>query len=128
MKDQLVSFVSGSLALLWICFVGPWLARLCGVPVRAAFWTMDRQQNPPITRFQFVWAFGVLVCGIGLFIFNFGPNFAKWVPYKRSSGSMLEVFFAFAISVSMGVVIGFWCAPTQIGESPVTELDLSRRN
>jgi len=126
MKDQLVSFACGSLALVWICFVGPWLARLCGVPVRAAFWTMNRQ-NPPMTRLQFVWAFGVLVCGIGIFIFNFGPNIAKWVLDKRSSGSTFGVVFALAISVFMGVVIGFWCAPTQVGESPITQLDLSRR-
>ena len=70
---------------------------------------------------------GVLVCGIGLFIFNFGPNIAKWVLDKRSSGSTFGVVFALAISVFMGVIIGFWCAPTQVGESPITQLDLSRR-
>src|SRR3569833_2811836 len=112
MKDYLVSLASGSAALLWICFVGPWIARLCGIPVRAAFWTMDRE-NSPVTRLQFVWAFGVLVCGIGIFIFDFGPNVSQWILEKRSRSSVSEIVLALAISTFMGIIIGFWCAPTQ---------------
>ncbi len=127
MKGLLVDLARGSAALLWVCFVGPWIARLCGIPVRAAFWTMDRQ-NHRLTRFQFVWAFGVLVVGVGMFIFNLDSDIIQRVLLeKRWSAKLAELGFLLALSIFMGIVIGFWCAPTQIGESPVTELDLSKR-
>jgi hypothetical protein len=128
MKGLLVSIASGSAALLWVWFVGPWIARLCGIPVRAAFWRMDRQ-NPHLTRPQFVWAFGVLVYGVGMFIFNFGSYaILRVLLEKRWSARLVDLGFALALSIFMGIVIGFWCAPTQNGESPLTELDLSQRH
>jgi pheromone shutdown protein TraB len=127
MKGLLVNFARESAALLWVCFVGPWIARLCGIPVQAAFWKMDRQ-TPRLTRLQFVWAFGVLVCGVGISIFNFDSDIIQRVLLeKRWSAKLSEIGFELAISVFMGIVIGFVCAPTQIGETPVTTLDLSRR-
>ena len=88
---------------------------------------MDREGHR-LTRFQFVWAFGVLVIGLGLFIFNLDTDVIQRVlQEERWSEKLAELGFLLALSVFMGVVIGLWCAPTQIGESPVTELDLSRR-
>jgi hypothetical protein len=127
MKGLLVQFACISAALLWVCFVGPWIARLCGIPVRAAFWTMN-QQNQHLTRFQFVWAFGVLVYGVGMFIFSLAPDTLQRILLeKRWSAKLADLGFSLAITVFMGILIGFWCAPTQTGESSVTGLDLSRR-
>lgn len=127
MMDLLVSVASWSAAFLWVCFVGPWLARLFGIPVRAAFWKMDRE-NERLTRFQFVWAFGVLVFGVGLSIFNLDLDILHKVLLEKAwSAKMIDLGFEFALSVFMGIVIAFWCAPTQMDESPVTELDLSER-
>ena len=127
MSGLLVDFARGSAALLWVCFVGPWIARLCGIPVRAAFWTMDRQ-GYRISRAQFVWAFGVLLIGVGLFIFCLDSDVIQRVLLeKRWSAKLADLGLMLAITVFMGIVVGFWCAPTQIGESPVTELDLSQR-
>lgn len=127
MKALLVDFVRESAALLWVCYVGPWIARLCGIPVRAAFWKMD-QQTPHLTRLQFVWAFGVLVCGVGLSILNFGSDVIQRVLLEKRWGAKLsEIGFELALSVFMGIVIGFVCAPTQTDISPLTTLDLPRR-
>lgn len=127
MKGLLVQFACVSAALLWVCFVGPWIARLCGIPVRAAFWTMNRQSQR-LTRFQFIWAFGVLVFGVGMFIFNLAPDVIQRVFLeKRWSAKLADLGFSLALTVFMGVVVSFVCAPTQTGDSPVTELDLSRR-
>jgi hypothetical protein len=127
MKELLVSFVRWPAALLWVCFVGPWIARLFGIPVRAAFWRMDRQDQR-LTRLQFVWAFGVLVFGVGFFIFNLDSDIIHRVLLeKRWSAKVLDLAFELVLSVFMGIVIAFWCAPTQMGESPVTELDLTQR-
>jgi len=41
---------------------------------------------------------------------------------------MADLGFSLGMAVFMGIVIGFWCAPTQLGESPVIELDLSQRH
>jgi hypothetical protein len=126
--DLLVSFVRWPAAFLWVCFVGPWIARLFGIPVRAAFWKMSRQ-NQQLTRFQFVWAFGVLVFGVGLFIFNLDlDDIQRVILEKHWSAKLIDLGFEFALSVFMGIVIAFWCAPTQIGESPITELDISQRH
>lgn len=125
--DLLISVAKWPVAFLWVCFVGPWLARLFGIPVRAAFWKMGRQ-NERLTRFQFVWAFGVLVFGVGLFIFNLDlDNLHKVLLEEPWSAKLIDLIFEFALSVFMGIVIAFWCAPTQMDESPVTELDLSER-
>ena len=124
--DQLISFVRWPAAFLWICFVGPWFARLFGIPVRAAFWNTDRH-NQQLTRVQFVWAFGVLIFGIGFSIFNFDVDiFHKILLEKQWSAKLIEFGFDFALSVFMGVVIAFWCAPTQKGESPITSIDLTK--
>jgi hypothetical protein len=114
-------------ALLWMWLIGPWVARLCGIPVRAAFWTMSRQDHN-LTRFQFIWAFGVLVFGFGFFIFNLAPDVIQRVLLeKRWSAKLADLGFSLALTVFMGIVIAFWCAPTQTGDSPVTKLDLSGR-
>jgi uncharacterized BrkB/YihY/UPF0761 family membrane protein len=127
MKELLVGFARTSAALLWVCLVGPWIARLCGIPVRAAFWTMDRQGRR-LTRFQFIWAFGVLVIGVGMFIFSLDSDTIQRVLLEKWLGAKLAYLgFSFALSIFMGVVIAFWCAPTQADESPVTKLDLSPR-
>ena len=127
MNGLLVSIARGSGALLWISFIGQWVARLCGLPVRAAFWRIDRQ-NQHLTRLQFVWAFGVLVFGIGMSIFNFDSDVIQRVLLdKRWSAKVFDVGFEIALSVFMGIVVAFWCAPTQLGKSPVIELDLSQR-
>ena len=85
-------------------------------------------QGQRLTRFQFIWAFGVLVFGVGMFIFDLAPDVIQRVFWeKRWSAKLSEIGFELAISVFMGIVIGFVCAPTQIGETPVTALDLSRR-
>jgi hypothetical protein len=69
MKELLISFVRWPAAILWVWVVGPCLARLFGFPIRTAFWKPDRQ-NQQLTRPQFIWAFGVLVFGIGFGIVN----------------------------------------------------------
>jgi hypothetical protein len=128
MKEMLVRYACQLAALLWICFVGPWFARLCGIPVRAAFWTMN-SENQQITRIQFIWAFGVLVCGIGIFISSLAPEVIQRVLLEKRWGAMLgDLGFSLGMSVFMGIVIGFWCAPTQLGDSPTIELDLSQRH
>jgi hypothetical protein len=127
MKGLLVDFVRVPAALLWVCIVGPWIARFCGIPVRAAFWTMERQGHH-LTRFQFVFAFGVLVVGVGMFIFSLDSDLIQRVLLERQlSAKMADLSTMLGLTVFMGIVIGFWCAPTQAGESPVTELDLFRR-
>lgn len=128
MMNLLVSFVRWPAALVWVCFVGPWIARLCGVPVRAAFWKLDNQ-GQRLTRFTFVWAFGVLVFGVGLAIFNMDLDVIQRVLLEKSwSAKLFDLGFEFALSIFMGVVIAFWCAPTQMDESQVTQLDLSQHN
>lgn len=127
MKVLLISFARGPAALLWVVFVGPWLARLCGIPVRAAFRRMDRQ-NQRLTRLQFVLAFGVLEWGVGMFIFSLDSDIIQRVLLEKQwSAKLVDLGFSLALSIFMGIVIGFWCAQTQIGESPVIELGLSRR-
>jgi hypothetical protein len=127
MKGLLVQFVCGSAALLWVCFVGPWVVRLCGIPVRAAFWTKNGQDHH-LTRFQFIWAFGVLVFGVGMFIFSLAPDVIQRVLLEKRWGAKLaDLGFSLAITVFMGIIIAFWCAPTQTDDSPVTTLDLSGR-
>jgi hypothetical protein len=111
MKELFVRYACQLAALLWVCFVGPWIARLCGVPVRAAFWTMNRE-NQQLTRLQFVWAFGVLVCGFGIFIFNLAPDVIRHVLVEKPwSAKLKDLGFSLALSMFMGIVIGFWCAP-----------------
>ena len=127
MMDLLVNLLRWPAAFLWVCFVGPWFARLFGIPVRAAFWKID-QRKERLSRFQFVWAFGVLIFGIGMFIFNLDWGILHRVLLEKQwSAKLIELGFEFALSVFMGIVIAFWCAPTQMDESPVTELDLSQR-
>jgi hypothetical protein len=122
-----IRFASALAASLWVLFVGPWIARFCGIPVRADFWTMNRQDHR-LTRFQFVWAFGVLVYGVGMFLFTLAPDVIHRLSMEnRWSARLADLGFSLAITVFMGILIGLWCAPTQIGESPVTRLDLSRR-
>ena len=88
---------------------------------------MDRQGHR-ISRPQFVCAFGVLVIGVGMFIFGLDSDVIQRVLLeKRWSAKLADLGSMLAITVFMGVVIGFWCAPTQNGESPITELDLSQR-
>jgi hypothetical protein len=128
MNELLVFIARGSGALLWVAFVGPWIARLCGIPVRAAFWRVDRQSQR-LTRAQFVLAFGVLIFGVGMSMFNLDSDTIHRVLLeKRWSAKIIDLGLEIALSVFMGIVIGFWCAPTQIGESPVIELDLSQRH
>ena len=88
---------------------------------------MDRE-NQHLTRPQFVWAFGVLILGIGLFILGLDWYTIQrvlldkgWIAKSADLGLLL------GISVFMGIVVGFWCAPTHNDESPVIELDLSER-
>jgi hypothetical protein len=108
-------------------YVGPWIARLCGIPVRRAFWNMGRQ-NPHLTRSQFVWAFGVLVLGVGMSIYCLDQDILQRVlSEKRWSARLFDLGFELAMTVFMGVLIALWCAPTQLGESQVTELNLSQR-
>jgi len=126
MTDLFLGFVRWPAAILWVCFVGPWFARLFGIPVRA-FWKMDHQ-NQRLTRFQFVWTFGVLIFGVGLSIFNLDLGMLHRILLEKQwSAKLIDLGFEFALSVFMGIVIAFWCAPSQMGESPVTELDLSQR-
>jgi pheromone shutdown protein TraB len=88
---------------------------------------MDRQGHH-LTRFQFVFAFGVLVVGVGMFIFSLDSDLIQRVLLERRlSAKLADLGFMLALTVFMGVVVGFWCAPTQAGESPVTELNLSPR-
>jgi hypothetical protein len=128
MNGLLLFIARGSGALLWVGFLGPWIARLCGIPVRGAFWKIDRQSEH-LTRLQFVWAFGVLIFGVGMSIFNFDADILhRLLLDKQWSARFIDLGFEVALSVFMGIVIAFWCAPTQIGDSPVTELDLSQRH
>ncbi len=124
MRGLLVDFARVSAALLWVLLVGPWLARLCGIPVRAAFWRND-QQNYRLTRLQFVWAYGVLVFGVGLFIFNLDSHIVQRILLEKQwSAKLVDLGFSLALSIFMGIVVAIWCAPTQMGESPVVKLDL----
>jgi pheromone shutdown protein TraB len=108
-----------------VCFIGPWIARLCGIPVPSKFWTKN-WQNRHLPRLQFVWAFGVLIFGVGMFRFSLGSDIARRVLLeKRLSAKLFDLGFALAFSIFMGIVVAFWCAPTQAGESPVIELGLS---
>jgi hypothetical protein len=116
-----------SAALLWVWFAGPWIARSFGIPVQAAFWRMDRQKQR-LTRLQFVVAFGVLIFGVGLFIFNCDSETIQRVLLeKRWTARFAYLGFSLALSVFMGIIIGFVCAPAQIDEPQVTDLGLSRR-
>src|SRR3569833_2844830 len=127
MKELLTIFARWPAAILWICLVGPWLARLFGIPIRAAFWRPDRQSQQ-LTRLQIVCAYGVLIFGIGLSIFNLDSDILHRVLSEKSwSAKLIDLGFQIALSTFMGIVIAFWCAPTQINESPVTKLDLSER-
>jgi hypothetical protein len=63
-----------------------------------------------------------------MFIFGLDSDVIQRVLLeKRWSAKLADLGSMLAITVFMGVVIGFWCAPTQNGESPITELDLSQR-
>ena len=124
----LSGFVRWPAALLWVIFVGPWLARSLGIPVRAAFWKTDRR-DMRLTRFQFVWAYGVLIFGIGLFLFNLDSETLRRLFLERQwSARLADVGFEFGLTIFMAIVVAFWCAPTQADQSPVTELDLSKRD
>ena len=126
MSDLLINFVRWSAAILWVCFVGPWLARLLGFPVRAAFWKSDRYQQ--LTRRQFIWVFGVLIFGVGFGIFNLDSDVIHRVLLEKQwTARLIALGFQLLLSICMGIAVVFWCAPTQFDESPVTKLDLSQR-
>lgn len=128
MKELLAETVRESAALFWVCFAGPWIARLCGIPLRATFWTMAKE-NPRVTRTQFVWAFGVCTLGVGLFLFSLDSGLIQQIYLQKSWNATLgRIGFSLALSIFMGVVVAFWCAPTQIGEPAVTELKISEKN
>jgi hypothetical protein len=125
MKELLISFVRWPAAILWVWVVGPCLARLFGFPIRTAFWKPDRQ-NQQLTRPQFIWAFGLLVFGIGFGIVNLDSDtIHTFLLAKSWSAKLVPLGFQLALSIVMGTAIAFWCAPAQLDEPPVTKLDLS---
>jgi hypothetical protein len=127
MTDLLFKCGNVLAAYVWICFIGPWLARLCGIPVPTEFWKKDWQKMH-FSRLRFVWAFGVLIFGFGMFLFNLDHDVVNRVLLdRRWSAKLSDVAFALAFSIFMTSVIAFWCAPTLSDKSPVTELGLSRR-
>src|ERR1700752_2314902 len=120
MRELLISFARWSAAILWVCVVGPWLARLFGIPIRAAFWKSDRQ-NEQLTRRQFMWVFGVLVFGVGFSIFNLDSEVIhRLLTEKTWSSRLIDLGVQVLLSICMGIAVVFWCAPTQLDESPVT--------
>lgn len=123
MKEDLVKIICPAAAVLWILFVGPSVSTLCGISVRPEFWKMNRQQEP-LTRFQFVLAFGVLNWGIGIFLLNSSDSILRVAVEKHLNAQLFDLGLSLALSLLLGIVIGLACARTQIGESPVTKLGI----
>jgi hypothetical protein len=98
MKELLTNFARWPAANRWICFADPWLARPFGIPIRAAFWRPDRQSQQ-LTRLEIVCAYGVLIFGIGLSIFNLDSDTLHRVLSEKSwSAKLIDLGFQIALS------------------------------
>lgn len=128
MKGLLVGICSMLAAVFWMSNVGPWIARLCGIPVRKTFEITGRQQNLRLTRLQFVWGIGVLVFGVGTFIMSFGSyTLQRIFLEKRWSARLFDLGVALLISFLIGIVIAFLRPPARNGGYGIIRLNLSQR-
>jgi hypothetical protein len=99
-------------AVLWMVFGAPAILRSFGLPVVPGTWRMDRS-NQPLSTTQYVWAWGVFRCGIGMFLFFAISRYLDW-RLRGDSFSRLSpklIFGALLIWLAVGWVVGVMGAP-----------------
>jgi hypothetical protein len=65
-------------AYLWCCAFGPGIARILGIPMKVAFWGIHRK-NLHLNKRQYVWSYGVLSMGLGIFVYFSGSDYLNWI-------------------------------------------------
>lgn len=114
-------------ALLWYSIVAPRIARLFRVPIQRGSSPFGARYER-LTKAQFVWTFGVLELGVGFFIYTFGLDLLKALLSGDTRFRLFEhLLFNLAFAIGVGILVGFWSAPTQLDRSPLTEIDLSQK-
>jgi hypothetical protein len=122
----LVGWIPWAAAFLWFLVVAPEIALMFKVPIQKRSSPLGSRYER-LTRSQFVWTFGVLELGITFFICSFGDDFLKSLivgDRRFSVSGHLVVDLGFSIAV--GILVGFWSAPSQLNRSPLTEIKLSQ--
>ena len=97
--------------LLWMCLLAPLILRLFGVPVTFAVWRLDRR-NQQLTRMQYVWSFGVVEWGIGMFFFFTVSDYLEWkmLGYRLSYRTPKQIIMELVTCMAIGLLLGFWSA------------------
>lgn len=60
--------IAAACGLVWTNFAAPGILRAFGVPVAFGMWRIERR-NQSLNRTQYVWACGVFMWGLGMFLF-----------------------------------------------------------
>jgi hypothetical protein len=107
--------------LLWIGFVAPTILRALGVPMALGYWRLDRR-NQRLTKWQYVWGFGVFSWGVGMFLFSavWAYLFSKPIFYGFSRPTLTHLVSELVTWLAAGWLVGFFSAPRHnSSESPV---------
>jgi hypothetical protein len=124
---QLLSFAAVAAAILWLRFVAPWIARLFGLPLRGTIWTKERQ-NQHLTKAQFILAVGILEIGLAGFIWCAWEDALPLILRQETAHfTLFRLSFDLGFWLIVGAVIGLISASSQVGESPVLTIELSKK-
>jgi hypothetical protein len=98
--------------LLWVGFAAPAILRTFGVPVAFGAWRIDRR-NQHLKRTQYVWACGVFMWGLGMFVFSTIFRYLDWrlLGDKFSHLSAMRVLEEFLTWLVVGLAFGVFSAP-----------------
>ena len=98
--------------LLWAGVVAPAILRSSGVQMAYGCWRLDRR-NQHLSKRQYVWGFGVVAWGVGMFLFSttWSYLFSIPMPYRFSQMRDTRIIVGLIICLTMGWLVGVLSAP-----------------
>lgn len=104
---------------LWVGVIAPAILRSFGVPMAFGVWRLDRR-NQRLSRAQYIWAFGVLSWGLGIFLFSTVWKYLEWklLGDRFSYSSPARIVAGLLTWLLLGFLVGVFSAPRRKGADP----------
>ena len=98
--------------LLWAGVVAPAVLRSFGVQMAYGCWRLDRR-NQHLSKRQYVWGFGVVAWGVGMFLFSTTWSYLFSIPMPNRFSQMRDtrIIVELLIWLTMGWLVGVLSAP-----------------
>jgi hypothetical protein len=120
MKELLVYLTAFACLVLWLGIIVPLIAKAFGVPFKFSFLQFN-QQNPRLSRGQYILFVGVLSYGIGMSLFTNLLDLMEWeiLGFNTAYRNTVHTVFNIVIWPIAGLVVGCLPIPKEDGDASI---------